>query len=152
MKLIKRQPHQGTCGIVAIVNILRSFGKKASYNKILKECGGLKKVSKRGITISMFSKILRKHRVESIDFHATRRQMKELAKDPNIRIALAYVWLTKIDGKMQGGPHIVMIDKNGRGINTNKYSRINGQRWRDSKKIWGFPPVTFMCVPLFQVR
>lgn len=149
MRYIKKQPHLNTCGIVAIVNVLRSFGVNVSYKQILKEAGGLKKVGKRGMHIMHVMKILRKHNVECMPTQVPRKKMLKLAAHPKATVMLAYVWLKRITKtRMGGGPHIVMVQKNGKALNSNKQSAIIGQRWRDTRAIWGFSPVTLVCLPL----
>lgn len=147
MRYILKQPHKNTCGVVAIVNILRSFGRKTSYEEILKEAGGLAKVNKKGMLLQHIMRILNKHNVETLAVEVPRKHMLRMAKHPKATVALCYVWLKKVPGGYAGGPHIVMVRKNGKAINAGKLGAINGQRWRDTRKVWKSPPITVICVP-----
>lgn len=152
MRYILKQKHKNTCGVVAIVNILRSFGRKTSYKEILKEAGGLKKVNKRGMLLENIVKILNKHNVETISLHVTRKRMLYYVKHTPATVAVCYVWLKKIKegpdkGHYAGGPHIVMMRKTGKAINAGKLAQVTGQRWRDTKKVWKVPPITVVCLP-----
>jgi hypothetical protein len=150
MRYITKQQHAFTCGPVAIVNVLRSFGVKASYMDIVNECGGLKHFKKRGTTINKFIKVMAKHNIKCYPIHATRKRMLQFASAPNSATCLVYVWLLPKHNKgkrLRGGPHVVMINKNGKALNVNKQSAVNGQRWRDTRKAWNFPPITIVCVP-----
>jgi hypothetical protein len=150
MRYITKQQHAFTCGPVAIVNTLRSFGVNASYMDVVNECGGLKHFKKRGTTLAKFIKVMAKHNVKCYPIHVTRKRMLEFAASPNVTTCLLYMWLLpkrKNDKKLRGGSHIVMIDKNGKALNVNKQAAITGQRWRDTRKVWKFQPIAIICIP-----
>lgn len=145
-KYIHKQPHRNTCGVVAIVNILRSFGVKATYTGIMEECGGLKKVNKQGITIQKIQKVLKKHNVHTVGVHASPADVKKYATHKNARVALAYAWFVQKGMNFAGGPHVVMLRRNGSGINTGPYGRITEDKWLLTYAHWGMPPVAIVCV------
>jgi ABC-type bacteriocin/lantibiotic exporter with double-glycine peptidase domain len=150
MKYILKQPNRNCCGPTAITNVLRTFGIKAKYKDILKECGGLEVVGKNGTSLNKVIKVLKKHNIEALPIHVTRKRMLEFAKQPGIAVCLIYFWALphkKNAKKVRGGAHIVMIRRNGKAININKNSAITGQRWRDTRKVWGFGPITLVCIP-----
>lgn len=151
-RYILKQPHAKTCGVVAIVNILRSFGAKVSYKQILKEAGGLKKVNKNGMALGPIVRILRSHNLEVLPIQVSYKRMKEFAVHPNATVAVCYAFIVdvkRVGNKIQylGGSHIVMINKNGKAINTGKKSRVTPRRWKDTMRVHGQPPVTLICVP-----
>lgn len=135
MKLIKKQPHKGSCAVVAYANLFKLMGKKMTYKKAIKRMGGVPDGNK-GIKIKKLALTLAK------DFNVyvlklTHKEVVSLSKTNDIAVAVCYAW-------DNDGAHVAAIDRKGKCINTNKRRRVTPKRWKETKKVWATGPLTIV--------
>lgn len=134
MKLISKQPHRSTCGVVAYANLLKLMGRKMSYKKAIKRAGGLKKF-KTGMKVWQLVALLQK------DFNVyvlklPLKEVKLLAADKECAVAVCYWWM----GKQGETGHVAAMSRKGRSVNTNKHRAVKPSTWKYKNR----PPATII--------
>lgn len=137
MKLIRKQPHANTCGAVALVNSIRLMDGKLSYKKAIQLFGGLKSF-RNGATGRKIMKVARKLGYQADAYSGSLEDARFFAGCKDFAVIVTYCWIIN---RNHVGAHAAALDRNGRGINTTPRTRINKQRWKDTKRIWGCLPV-----------
>jgi hypothetical protein len=136
-KYIYKQKHSNTCGAIAIANVHRHFGYKMSVEEAIELSGGIK-AFKLGMRTDKMIRLLKKH-FKVMAVHISLKEAKYFSSFDEYAVLVSYGFLRGNKGNV----HVAML-RHGKGINVGKSSQINGKRWRDTKKILGFPPIIFI--------
>lgn len=139
MRLIRKQRHKMSCGPVALANAMKALGLRCSYTEALRKCRRQTRISD-GMKSLFLVKALR---AQGLEVLVTRRlsfaRAERLSHDPDMAIVILYKWqtATKI------GWHYALL-RDGKSYNTARRSRINPQRWRDTREILKRNPTVYL--------
>jgi hypothetical protein len=138
-KYIHKQKHSNTCGAIAIANVYRHFGYKMSVEEAIELSGGHKYFNKvKGMRTDKMVRLLKKH-FDVMAVHISLREAKYFSSFDEYAVLVSYGFLRG----NRGNVHVAML-RHGKGINVGKSSQIIGKRWKDTKRILGFPPIVFI--------
>ena len=108
MRYITRQPHNMSCGPVAVINALKWLGYSATYRDHI---NSFEWSYKNGIRHSKITKSLREYGVKfKIKENPTVSNI-EKALDNGRSVMLSWCWYSNSNGKKKSGRHCVFIDK-----------------------------------------